>query len=257
MSDIATEKAINSASVDPIPTIPNPETTSITLLKGFPDRGLDAEVRELNGEDEEYLAGIEAKPNVSYGDWLTAVLRRSVVSIGGESPPGDLGQLISADRDILMLATVRATYGPTKEITVRCNTCGQSNDVVLDLEDDFPIKRPDFDIFSPIAVRTRKGTLHFNLPTGADLASVANEKLEAHANTIIISRCAVFPEGFEPADRLDWARKLNTDARRKATNALLAVELGPRLEVVDTHCANEECATQLLIGLNWVSLLFG
>lgn len=253
MSDDA--KTINDAITDPAPTMPPPESVFIDLIKGFPGVLREAEVRELNGEDEEYLAGVESKANISYGEWLTAVLKRSVVHVGGE-PPADLNGLINADRDLLMLATMRATYGPTKSVNVNCPHCKLSNEVEIDLADDFPVTLPAFDIDQPIIVSTRKrGNLYFSVPTGADTTAAAASKTVPEGNTIIISRCAVFPDGNEPASRLEWAKKLDADSRRKATDALLSIEIGPRLEVVETHCAH--CEELITIGLNWVSLLFG
>lgn len=251
-NDVAS--VINEASVDAPPTIALPERTSATLIKGFPGVPLFAEVRELNGADEEFIAGIEAKPGVNYGDWLTAVLQRSVVSVGGQ-PPGDLDTLINPDRDILMLATVRATYGPVKNVRATCQSCRKKNDVEINLDEDFPVALPDFDVNEPIEVSLPgKGTVRLNLPTGADTSACAAAKNDVVADTLLLSRCAVFTDAA-PADRLDWARNLNTGLRRKAIDALLNVELGPKLEVVETHCAH--CEEPLIIGLNWVSLLFG
>lgn len=216
-----------------------------------------AEVRELDGSDEEALVSLGSKDEVGYGEYLTAVLWRSVVSIGGKKITDHkvLDTLINADRDLLLLQTMRVTYGNNKSVQAICNSCFKKNDVVIDLDSDFPVTLPEFDINEPIEIKGRKVTYKFTLPTGADTTAASKAKGDAEANTIVISRCASFPEGEEPTDRVAWARKLNISDRHKIIDKLLSIELGPKLGAVDTHCAH--CEVEMPLALNWVSLLLG
>lgn len=257
-TDIVEE--INSAIADPAPTIAPALDSAVTLLKGLTVDGVvayDAKVRELNGVDEEYLAGIENKDGITYGEYVDAVLLRSVESIGGKAVTvEDLNNLINADRDILFLASVRATYGEERTVRAGCPHCGATNDIVLELNDtDFPIKQPDFDITKPLEVKMRRGgTMQFNLPTAGDTAAAAAADNDAAARHTLLARTAVFGD-TAPADRMEWARGLNLGDRTKAIEALLSIELGPKLEAVETHCA--QCEKDLVVALNWVALLLG
>jgi hypothetical protein len=255
MSDIATQAStINDAMSDPAPKMTVAPSPFVTLIVGVGGK-VNAQVRELNGEDEEFLATYENRPGVTYGDYLTAVLGRSVVSLGNEPVNTDmLEDMINGDRDILFLETMKATYGTERTINVVCPHCGQKNDVVLDLNEDFPVKYPDFPVNVPLEVKGKNGTYKFSLPTGKITNRAASTtKTDAEANTVIIAECAVFEE-TAPADRVAWAKGLNLADRRKIVEALLSVKLGPQLGAVDTHCA--ECEEVMPISLNWVSLLF-
>lgn len=257
-TDIVEE--INSSITDPAPTIAPALDPAVTLIKGLPVEGevaYDAKVRELTGVDEEFLSEIEAKEGTTYGEYVDAVLLRSVESIGGKSiTVDDLNNLINADRDILFLASVRATYGTERTVRAQCPHCTAMNDIVIELNDsDFPVKLPDFDITKPLEIKTKKGaTMRFNLPTAGDTAAAAAAKDDATARHTLLARTAVFDE-IGPADRMEWARGLNLGDRTKAIDALLSIDLGPKLEAVDTHCA--QCEKELVVALNWVALLLG
>lgn len=243
--------SINAAiSDEPAPTMPPPTDDHVTLLGGTV-----AQVREMTGEDEEYLAAIEKRDGLTFGDYLTEILVRTVVRLDGEVPTKkQLNALLTADRDILFLAAVKATYGPERTINVICNHCDQKNDVVIELDEDFPVRRPLFDLKQGLEVVTHKGIFHLSLPTGEMTAAAAKLKNDAEVNTYLISQCAIF-DGDAPADRLDWARKLNSGVRNKLIDALLAVEVGPKMGAVNTHCAH--CSEEMNIAINWVSLLLG
>jgi len=64
----------------------------------------------------------------------------------------------------------------------------------------------------------------------------------------------VWPEGEAPDNPLKWARNLSIGDRRKLVDALLAVEIGPKMGEVETQCAS--CGEDMPILLDWVSLLF-
>lgn len=255
MSDNPDIDVVNNAiNETPAPEMPLPESTVVTLIRGFDGVNTGAQVRELDGEDEEFLAGSEATPGIGYSEHMTAILSRGVTTIGGQPilNTKDLDKLIDADRNILMLAITKATYGGEKKLRTSCPHCSKQNDIVVDLDEDFPITWPNFDITRPIAVVTPKTTLYFNLPTGEILSAAAKEKNVQMANSLVLSKCAVFTNN-EPGDRLQWARKLSAAVRRSCTDALLAVELGPKLTEVKTQCAH--CDQEMIIGLDWVSLL--
>lgn len=266
MSTASDADVINSLGADPVPSMPTPLSTHIKLLRGLGEKTADgvetwhdlAEVRELTGEDEEYLASLQGKEGLTYTEYMNFLLERAVLRIGDlvvKDLPGIMNKLALPDRDMLFLGVVRATYGIERSMRARCPHCGTSNDIVLNLDDDFPIRKADFDMRDTIKVKTNKGIVQLRLPTGEDTIQAQKQaKSDAEINTVMISRCSVWEKGEEPADRMAWARKLNIGDRRKLIDVLLAADnLGPDLEAVDTQCA--ECSKPLPILLDWVSLL--
>lgn len=263
MSEQAAAEAVNSAIAEPVPTMPSAPQTVIELMRGLLDSSTDkwhttAEVRELNGEDEEYLASIENKKGLLYSEYMSALLARAVVRIGdvqitAANGPAIVNKLILGDRDLLYLTVVKATYGDTRRINMACAGCGTLNDVDLELDHDFPITYPDFDIRSGLQVPTSKGTVTLRLPNGEDTVEAQkHSKNDAELNTVMLARCAVW-DGDAPADPMKWARSLSIADRKKLVNALLTAEIGPKMGEVEAHCAS--CGEKMPIMLDWVSLL--
>lgn len=265
MSTSAQADQINAAATDPAPEMPTPLDDSVELLRGV-HQELDgqefwhdvARVRELNGADEEALDILGKKKGVTYTQYMDALLKRAVLNIGTidvQQHPEVLDKLILADRNTLFLAIVKATYGNTRTIRATCNECSTSNDIEIELDEDFKIRKPSFSLQKPIIVDTHKGSFSLRLPNGEDLIEAQKDgNGEAETNSIILSRCLIFGEKA-PADKLDYARQLNAGVRRKLIDTLLDVEAGPDLEGVDTQCAN--CGAEMPVLLDWVSLLLG
>jgi hypothetical protein len=266
-SDVDTINSAITATSDPRPAITPGLPTEIELLRGLGEKQDDgsetwhtvAKVKELTGEDEEALATLETKKDITYTEYMNALLERAVTHIGTlevKKLPGIMNKLILADRDMLFLGVVRATYGINRDLRVRCPHCSESNDVQIDLDEDFPIRRASFDLRDTMKVTTSKGVVQLRLPNGEDtVESQKKAKTDAEINTAMLSRCAVFEEGEEPEDRIVWAKGLNIGDRRKLVNALLAVKLGPDLEEVETQCSS--CGEPMPMAMDWVSLLFG
>jgi hypothetical protein len=265
MSTQETAEVINDAIADPVPHMPDAPNSVIDLMRGVYDPSIEkwhsqAEIRELTGEDEEYLASIENKKGLLYAEYMTAILNRAVVRIGDISISGAEGakvinKLILGDRDLLYLAVVKATYGDERTIKMTCNNCNGSNDVTLELDNDFPITSPTFDLQKGLEVEISSETVTLRLPNGEDTVEVSkNSKNDAEMNTLMLSRCAVWSDGNKPDSPVKWARSLSIKDRKKLVDALLSVEVGPKMGEVDTQCAS--CGETMPILLDWVSLLF-
>ena len=255
---------VNEAMADPVPSMEGVPQVTIELIQGLYDKKgdtwhTDAEVRELTGEDEEYLASLENKKGVLYSEYMNALLSRAVIRIGTtQVTPANgkqlVNQLMLGDRDLLYMAVVKATYGDSRMINVVCGKCETKNDVELMLDEDFPITYPDFDIREGLKVQTTKGQITLRMPNGEDTVVAQKESdNDAALNTVMLSRCAVWPEGEAPDNPMKWARSLNIGDRKKLINALLEVEVGPKMGEVDTQCAS--CGEDMPILLDWVSLL--
>jgi hypothetical protein len=252
-----------SAIADPVPTIDSAPSTEVKLIRGVLNNATGdwekvAVVRELTGEDEENLAALDAKEDLSYGDYLNYLLQRAVVSIGSMSVAHNkhlIDELIIGDRDLLFLGVIRATYGRAREMQLNCGNCGGGNDVTIDLDNDFKVDLNTIDISKPIAIQLKDGqTFHFNYPTTGDSRYAAKKgKTTAEQNTFIISRCLI--ADMDRDTRESWAKKLNLVDRKKIVKAINQAQPGPRMEEVKTQCSH--CDEELTVVLDWVSLLFG
>lgn len=255
---------VNAAIADPVPQINDAPSTEVELLRGLRDIEsgdwyTTAHVRELNGEDEEFVASASAKKQLSYAEYMSVLLSRSVVSIGDLTPentPNLVDSLMIGDRDLLFVGTVKATYGRIREMEVVCNNCDATNFVTVNLDEDFKVDPPKVDLHKPLAVPLRDGSVvHLNYPTGADSLYVAQKaKTTAEQNTLMLARCSTW-DSNGPKDKEAWAKALNLGDRNKLVKALTTNPPGPRMEEVKTQCA--ECEGELLILMDWVSLLFG
>lgn len=265
MSTVDTEvTALNNAIKDKVPTIGKPESLTVELQRGLMDpvSGMwqtTAEVRELTGEDEEYLASLENDRNMTYAKYINSLLARSTERIGTIHINGEqkvLHDLVVGDRDALFLGVIKATYGPERTFTRTCTPCGKDSDITINLIDDFPLAQPNVDVHKPIEVTLRKGgTMKFRIPTGSDSMQVVKDGVtSAEQSTLMIARCALWEDGA-PEDPVKWAKSLSLADRNKIIKALLNVELGPKIREVNTQCAH--CGRDMEIVIDWVSLLLG
>ena len=261
LSNLAEEA--NSAIADSIPTIDGTPPTEVKLIRGLFNSNVGdwektAVVRELTGEDEEHLAALDAKEDLLYGDYLNHLLQRAVISVGSIDVANNkhlIDDLIIGDRDLLFLGVIRATYGRGREMQLSCGTCSGSNDVTIDLDEDFKTESNGLDVNKPVSIQLKNGqTFSFNYPTTGDSRyALKKGKTVAEQNTFIISRCLI--SDMDRDGRESWAKKLALVDRKKIVKAINLAQPGPRMEEVKTQCAH--CDEELTVVLDWVSLLFG
>ena len=259
-------KTLDSMFTDPAPEIGQPVSVLVDLHQGIQDpETLEwhaiAEVRELTGADEEYLASLETKPTTTYVDYMSAMLKRTVVNIGGISVsarPDVIEQLIVGDRETLFLAIVKCTYGYEREYEVTCPKCEGKNDVVINLDEDFPMQFPDIDLHEHIKVKLKGGQeVSLRLPNGGDSSYVAKHATTVAAqNTLMLARCLIpsttVLRGKTPEE---WAKSLNVADRSKLIKAILSIKVGPNIGEVNVQCSH--CGTNMPLNMTWMSLLFG
>jgi hypothetical protein len=256
--------SFNDAIKDKVPTIGKPESLIVELQRGLMDSttGLwqtTAEVRELTGEDEEYLASLENDRNMTYAKYINSLLARSTERIGNIHINGNqaiLQDLVIGDRDSLFLGVIKATYGPEKTFTRTCASCDKDSDITINLVDDFPLTVPNVDVHKPLEVQLRKGgVVKFRIPTGSDSLQVVKDgSTTAEQSTHMIARCAIWEENA-PENPVQWAKSLSLADRTKIIKTLLNVEIGPKIREVNTQCAH--CGQDMEIVIDWVSLLLG
>lgn len=253
----AVNDVINESELPRIGSTPSGE---VTLLMGWPDIDgvwhTNALVRELTGEDEEALSALDARNNVSYGDYMTEMLSRAVVSVGPykiATTPHIIDELAVADRDLLFIGIIRSTYGDVRKFTMTCPACKGDNDVNVDLSDSFPILGTTEEIRKVRAVTLRDGTVvKLKHPNGADSRFVAkHSKTTAEQNTALISRCVL----VDAPDKLSWAKKLGLADRNALIKEIMGQKFGPQAEEVNAPCGH--CGETISLSIDWVSLLFG
>lgn len=210
-----------------------------------------AEVRELNGMDEEAVSKAG-----SAGKALAAMLQRGVISIG-TSPVNkdDLDQLLSGDRDALLIGIRRVTFGDTIDFEFPCPHCKTELDIVVDLLEDIPVKTMD----DPINDRTfdyvskKHGVIVVSLPTGAVQKKLVenSDKTSSELNTILLGGCIKSVNG-EPAIGATTALTLGMADREALLGEILTRNPGPRLGEVKTTC--EACGEDIPLPLSLADL---
>jgi hypothetical protein len=232
-----------------------PPPDSFTTLPGM---GSKVEIRELTGEDEEALARVQN----SFGRWVTTLLERAIVSIDGKSATKEaVAGLLVGDRDFLLLAIRRVTWGSEIEVdNAFCTNCQRTFDTIVHA-DDVPVRKLTQQGEVKFTVELRRGRKALvRLPNGADQAAYLDdqEMTNAQRNTILLQRCietlfdehgndipvAGFPsvvrEGLSLPDRAKLLREVNDRMPGTRYN-----------EVKVTH---EDCGEESTITLGLVAL---
>jgi hypothetical protein len=260
--EVVTEDVIDDLARDPFPKISEQIDSQVVLQRGLYNESTGewervAEVRELTGYDEERLAVVEGRKNITYAEYMTEVLKLGVVSIGRTDFKDRLDDLALGDRDSLFLGIVRTTYGRERGFTQGCPECSKINEITLDLYDDFPIQDPGFDPTGLIEATLSTGvTVGLSVPTARDSLFVAKSgKTGAEQNTLMLSRCVVFQEGEEPDNAVEWAKSLNLRDRNMLIKKLLDIKMGPKVGEVDAECVH--CGAKMPVMIDWIFLIFG
>ena len=209
----------------------------------------EAEVRELTGRDEEALSRLKTVDKV-----LQEVLLRGAVRIGKDKPTEDvLDQLLSGDRDYLLLRIYAATFGPTVVATPWCGTCAKTIEREVNLLTDVSVKELKSPFDRKIRVQTSRGEVTASLPTGT-----VQKKMMASANksvtelgSVLLSETVSEINGMtvlNPAQVLD----LPIRDRRKISEELVQHLPGPQLQEIAVTC--DTCQTELEVPLSLAAL---
>lgn len=185
------------------------DTTVVTLVAGYKDsQGVihsEAEIREMNGVDEEDIQKSDVRSNI--GRIVTRLLANCVVRIGSLEKSQFkaaawekiMQELYLGDRDLLMMEIRKFTYGGELEVPFQCPHCKAQGKHIMEW-DEVEIKPVSGDpasvpfelkkgAFNDDGERVNEGTLR--MPIGQDqelLDGVARKNL-GQANTALITRC--------------------------------------------------------------------
>lgn len=226
-----------------------PETV-IELPGGYVNADLElvteVEIRELTGADEEAIA-----KSTDAGRALLTILERGTARVGTEKATRNiLDSMLIGDRDFLLLAIRRATYGDEVELTeVACPHCGDMQEVSVDLSTDVPIARwddPENDRY--FEVTSRGKVFQVSMPVGQTQREIINkgDVTVAEMNTILLSGAVMSIDGT-PSMGVSTVRNLGIADREAITREIAKRYTGPRLNAVEKECPS--CGETITIAL--------
>lgn len=255
------EGGVAEGSLDETPLIEDPSNDTVVLPGGLVLEGQvhrRATVRELNGQDEEFLARALAA-----NDWFRyqqALLERGVEQIGPhKATPQLLDSLIIGDRDMLILGIRIATYGPTLDLDVTCQHCGVEAKIRMDFSTEIPVKSLGFDPLQPYqSVHFKKGgTATVRLATGADqrVLSALDNVTQAEINTVLLARCVRDVDGVPVSGNKEVILNLGMGARSDLVNWMADNQPGPEYDKIQHLC--HVCGKETPLGLTTGDLFRG
>jgi hypothetical protein len=231
-----------------------PSESEVSLPGGFLTQSGDlvttAEVRELNGLDEEAIAKAG-----STGKALAVLLQKGLTKLGtNDVTSADLDTLLSGDRDAILIGIRKVTFGDTIDVPVSCQHCGHEHKAEVSLSDDVPVKS----LKNPVddrtwTTQTKKGEVVVALPNGVVQKRLMEnfDKTSAEINTLLLSGCIVSING-SPSVGASTALSLSMSDRSKIVEEILTKTPGPRLGEVKKAC--KACGESMDIPLSLVDL---
>jgi hypothetical protein len=247
------------------PLMGDAPTTTVQLFRGVFVNGTwhdQAQVRELNGADEEGIARMLGAS--ASAQFLNAMLAFGVQSIGTydlekmgvQERMGVIDQLLVGEKELLFLNVLRVTYGDQRTVTVQCQSCQAYNEVFFSLSEDVPLRKLDDPTRLYYDFETRAGSrLEYRLVNGLDAAEAEKRPTasQAEKNTIILSRVIHTADSKPLVDPIKFARELGAADRRDLMRELTSKQPGPYFEEVKLPCAT--CGAESLFTPAWADLL--
>ncbi|MEU0213607.1 hypothetical protein ABZ281_00315 [Streptomyces sp. NPDC006265] len=250
----AVQSLLTGSTGEP-PAIPVPADCLVTLPAGlYRDDQIitEAEVRELTGADEEALARVRSNPL----RMLETLLELGTVRVGDVPATSDvLPQLLLGDRDALVVAIRRITFGDEMEFSgIVCDHCGDDFAATISLGD----LKSQTATSSRLTVPLRKGGCAIvRYPTGADQAAMlADPKAtDAEHNSVLLSRCLIEvrdTQGNVTPGSANLVKSLGIGDLRSILRQLAAAQPGPRL--LQTTIEHEACGGEVPLPLSVADL---
>lgn len=244
----ASAEAILTDDEDKLPEIPEKEDNYVKLPGGIWIDGeliVDAEVKELTGEDEEEIA--KAMKNGNPVRFVEVLTRQGVVSIGGQKPDRKLlKRLLTGDRDAILLHVARVTFGETHEIEgLVCPGCDEKIDIEFELK-EIPIRQAEDPEQKTFNIKLRNGTdavVRFPIVSDYDRISENRELTTKEQDTILLSQVVQRIGDKEVKNQSAPVRALGIKDRKTILEHIAKTMPGPRYdEITFTH---EECGVEV------------
>lgn len=249
---------VNSEASEPTttreePTVAPPPDCVVRLPAGFlnlaGEATYEAEVRELTGRDEEALSRMTSTDKL-----LQAALTRGVVRIGDTQATEEiLNNLLSGDRDFLLLRIFIATFGNTIDVTPICPTCGDRVETEIDLAKQVEVRTLESPYDRRFTMDIKRGTVTVELPTGHTQKELLNssDKSTAELSTLLLANSVTEINGTTVLGAAQVLDLPITD-RRKIVQEIVTRSPGPQMQDIKTPCPN--CETTLEVALPLATL---
>jgi len=245
-------KAINETPKERTPEIVSPSDTTVELPGGYINAAGEvirtAEVRELNGKDEETIS----KTN-NLGKAILTVLQLGTVKIGNE-PATDkiLDDLLVGDRDAILLGILKATFGSKIKIPIFVD--GEDKLVEVDVNTDIKIKFLTDSINDRVfTVKGKSIDYVVKLPNGVVQREMINnmDKTSAELSTIVLEN-TVIRIGENPVYNKSQVLALSVIDRRKIIDEINKRAPGPQFE--DVVVVDPDTGSEVTVPINLGSL---
>ena len=253
MANKLVEKAVQEESLPMLePEILPPLDTMVELPGGYITATGEvirrAEVRELNGKDEEAISRAS-----NMGKALVTILNRCVVKVGDTPATEDvLDNLLAGDRDMLLLAILKVTFGSTPKVVTYCGGCQEPKEVLVDINSDIKVKvlaNPvDDRVFS---LKGKAGEFIVQIPTGKVQKDLINnpDKTGAELTTSLLRGTLLSINGT-PVYSDAQVQNLSISDRRLIVDELNKRLPGPQFEVLKTVCPDCESEVSVPVTLD-------
>ena len=237
------------------PTVQLPPDTTVELPGGLHDpfEGTitTAEVRELTGADEEAISKI-----TDTGKSLLAIIERATVKLGDKPATKEtLDALLAGDREMILIAIRKVTFGPEFDLGPNCPLCGEEQTFTVDLDKDIEIKTLK-DEDREFTVDCKVGKVNLRLPNGVAQKALVNaaEKTAAELDTIHLKSCIISINGM-PIYDVQQVRNLSIKDRRELLTAISDRNPGPQLSAVIKTC--QSCNQEVPLPISLADLFRG
>lgn len=248
-NDLIAQATSQEETVEPA-KISNPLDGSVNLPGGFINADGEvvrtAEVRELNGKDEEAIARANGASKV-----FGTILSRATVSIGGVKPTEQmLDELLIGDRDELLLGIFKTTFGNEVELGAYCNGCRDLKTVQIDVDEDIKRKvmlNPEDD--RTFMVKGKKNEFLVTLPTGATQKKLlANDEYTTAEQATILLEQTVLEINGRPVITKQQVQNLSLVDRREIVEAISSRNIGPQFGELVVSCP--DCEGEVAVPIN-------
>jgi hypothetical protein len=231
-----------------------PNINEVFLPAGFiaKDGSLSklAQIRELNGLDEEALAKAGSPTRALY-----TAFTRGLVSIGDKKlTDAELDTLLTGDREAILLAIRTATFGPEAIYSTYCSGCGTQQSIVVDLDNDIEVKNLEDPLNDrSFGIDTKAGEVIVTFPNNLTQKKLfdSENKTTAEVITEILAGCIISVNGEASLGR-STALSLGMGDREAVISKIYELSPGPRLGEVKKAC--EACGTEIELSLSLADL---
>lgn len=232
-----------------------PLETVITLPGGLIDEVTgevitEAEVRELNGTDEEAIARVN-----TVGKAILTILQRGTVRIGRQKADEQLlDKLLAGDREMLIFSILKATFGNTSVIDSFCRGCSEVKEVSVDLNIDVKMKvladRVNDRVFT---VQGKSKVYTCQLPTGRTQKELilATDKNRAEMTTTLLEGCVIKVDD-SPVFGKFQVQTLPLADRRTIADEINSRLIGPQFKDITAVCP--DCDGEVQVPINFGTL---